>query len=384
MASIPMTLTTAGLSALASALATSANVTVTHIELGTGHSATPASLTSLVTPLSPPVRLDVTFGGIITGTTTGQMSLQDPSETNNYEVREVGMFAGTVMVGYSSVAAADPPLAIKHVNVTLLYATNVTFVNGDVTNLVLPNNAMTFVLGSETMPGLMRKSTDAELTTAVEDGAVSTSPADVKSMIDQHVFTPLAPTKNVFTASGTWTKPTGAVRVKVELWGGGSAAVFRSPSTAGTGGSYAMYEFDADDLPATVAITVGNGGQTSNASGEDSTFGTFLRAYGGTTSRPGYTHALGNDTFRYYMWSGGRRFHDFLPYFGGGGGGYTGGADGQVSAIGGNGGDYNPSGDGKDGEVPGGGGGAGSVLSNPHGQPGRGARGEVRVTSYYA
>ena len=223
MASIPMRFTTGGLNAIASAIATSANVTITHIELGTGHSANPASLTSLVTPMSPPVRLDATFGGRIAGTTSAEVSFQDVSLTNAYEVREIGLFAGTVLITYHSVAASEDAIAIKHANTALLFANKIHFVNGDTSVITLPHNAMTFVTASETMHGLVRKATDAELTAGVEDDAVAVSPADVIKMLTTHVLTPLTPTVNIFTANGTWTKPDNAVRIKVELWGGGAA-----------------------------------------------------------------------------------------------------------------------------------------------------------------
>ena len=72
----------------------------------------------------------------------------------------------------------------------------------------------------------------------------------------------------VFTSSGTWTKPAGAKTVSVTLIGGGggggsgrrgAAASVRCGGGGGAGGSGAMSTFSASVLTATVAVTVGAG-----------------------------------------------------------------------------------------------------------------------------
>lgn len=106
----------------------------------------------------------------------------------------------------------------------------------------------------------------------------------------------------VFTLSGTWTKPSGAKWVDVFLisGGGGGAsgrkggAGFAAPGGGGGGGgSYSARSFDATLLGSTEAVTVGTGGVggtavTTNAtngvagtSGTNSSFGSWVSVQGG-------------------------------------------------------------------------------------------------------
>lgn len=89
-----------------------------------------------------------------------------------------------------------------------------------------------------------------------------------------------------FTASGTWTKPTSGWHknslVFVQVWGAGGAG---AAGAAGGGGGYAEAKFRFSDLPASVAVTVGQGGVGSTAdaatAGGASSFGALLTAFGG-------------------------------------------------------------------------------------------------------
>lgn len=229
------------------------------------------------------------------------------------------------------------------------------------------------------------------------DTTIPTSAA-VKAYVDGTS----APVLQVFTASGTWTKPTGYsddTMVTVEMWGGGGGGNYGGTlgtTSCGAGGAYASKRFRLADLPASVSVTVGAGGtgRTGSAGngtpGGNSTFGTLLTAFGGAGGRDtafsggggelaagtngsggkvGGGNAAGGDALTAF--GGGAGAHAGTgaggnAVFGGGGGGFT--AGGGLSAYGGNGGTAAA------GLAPGGGG-AGRTASSGY----NGARGEVRV-----
>jgi len=106
-----------------------------------------------------------------------------------------------------------------------------------------------------------------------------------------------------FTASGTWTKPSGATFVMVECWGAGGGggsgrrganSTSRDGGGGAGGGAYTYRLFKASDLTATVTATVGAGGvggasATTDSSdgnpgvaGGSTTFGAYVTSYGGS------------------------------------------------------------------------------------------------------
>lgn len=106
---------------------------------------------------------------------------------------------------------------------------------------------------------------------------------------------PGVPTVEVFTASGTWSKPTNALFVLVEVQGagGGSGGVPATSSTqaacapGGGGGEFARGWFPATALSDTVPVTIGAGGSAGSAGsgaggdGGPSSFGSLVTANGG-------------------------------------------------------------------------------------------------------
>lgn len=98
-------------------------------------------------------------------------------------------------------------------------------------------------------------------------------------------------TTTVFTAGGSFAKPTGCRYVKVRLVGGGggggvgftTAAGQGSAGGGGGGGGYAEETIPASSLTASTTVTVGAGGLGANppTAGGSSAFGAFLSATGG-------------------------------------------------------------------------------------------------------
>ena len=83
----------------------------------------------------------------------------------------------------------------------------------------------------------------------------------------------------IFTSSGTWTKPSGVTKVMVEVQGGGSggnAASSQDSVSSGAGGGYARKLIDVSSISSST-ITIGSGGAgvssgtaTGNAGGQSS------------------------------------------------------------------------------------------------------------------
>lgn len=215
----------------------------------------------------------------------------------------------------------------------------------------------------------------------------------------------LGPYREVFTASGTWNKPTGYdpdTPVLVQAWGGGGSGGRGSQAGGGGGGGgFVERWLRYGDLLSsyTVTIAAGAAGRTTNSNGVaggSTTFGALLTAFGGaggTQTSASATAAAGGVGGGRDLWAGGNGGRgadgtgaptvnsldgsDALFGGGGGGGGGNGDRAGGTSQFGGAGGagrDQGGSLSGIDGSAPGGGGGGSEDQLS-----GAGARGELRI-----
>jgi len=198
-----------------------------------------------------------------------------------------------------------------------------------------------------------------------------------------------------FTSTGTWTKPSGAKWVSVEIWGaGGSGRAHPTFGGGGGGGAYATRLFLASDISATVSVTIGAGGTsvsgtTVGNAGGNTSFGAYLVGYGGEGGSgsgaaggagTNYLSSVGTNGYYDAQGGGSNGAAGGKSYFGGGGGGgfsSSAAGAGGTSYYGGAGGAGNFTGNATAGSVPGGGGG-GSLGGNS----GAGGNGKCIVSTW--
>jgi hypothetical protein len=119
----------------------------------------------------------------------------------------------------------------------------------------------------------------------------------------------------VFTSSGTWTKPTGITKVLVKVIGGGGESGTNSASPGNTGGTSSFAG------TTTIQATGGIGGvNTGGGGGGTGSGGSFnLSGVTGTTLALNYYGARATGLYSDYGLGG----LPALTYYGGGGGGYA-------------------------------------------------------------
>lgn len=234
--------------------------------------------------------------------------------------------------------------------------------------------------------------TDSIGTTQIEDAAV------IYAKLASQVVTPQ---RQVFTAGGTWNKPTNAQAVLVQVLagggaGGGAAATSSGEHAAGGGGGaggYAESLLDASTLGASETVTVGAAGSGSSGAaggdGGDSSFGVHVTANGGFG---GEVYAATSDSGAANGGGGGIASGDAAATGGGGGAAVGQAGFGTPVAIGGKGGDSNfgggghgaaPSLAGDAGSRGGGGGGASNGASQAAKAGGAGGAGIVIATTFF-
>ena len=167
--------------------------------------------------------------------------------------------------------------------------------------LTLPDNTGSLLTSSDDLPA-------ANLTGTVADARISTLTASKLSgalpAISGASLTGIPVTgltsQQVFTSSGTWTKPTGITKVKVIVTGGGGGGGgMGNASDVGAGGGAGGTAIEIIDVSSvsSVAVTVGAGGAegastAKGATGATSSFGSYCSATGGEGGEHGNAGAV--------------------------------------------------------------------------------------------
>ena len=263
------TITTAGKAKYAAATNTS-RIEYRDVRFGTGHQADQEAATALQTPITGAIYPLVSPTGLSKFLT---LERQDQAQgvlafiatdmsADVFTATEAGLFdIDGVLMAYRSVSTGR--VASKPADETMDYVVRLAYQGAASAPTTWQAGA---VLPATTeRVGIVELATNAEAI-AGTDGVKVLTPASGQAAFGQRVDI------QEFTANGTWTKPSGAKLMIVDIvgGGGGSAAAFNSGSPndeldvgCGGGGAHNQFIFNPDDFGDTEPVVVGTGGAGS-------------------------------------------------------------------------------------------------------------------------